>query len=200
MITKATLVSKLLYATPVWWGFADSETRFRLQSITAKTDQIWFPSQKSSTLWFAMRESRRKFVFIDFGQWSSCSPSIAAPYKRYALYMHCVLECTIEESLKVILITMMRRNFIPIEWSLWRHTKLNYCLDRNICWYIIRRSLTVDLSHALVRALILTRLDYCNRLLGGASGGATPGHARSNDLVKKQMTWSLTWPWNIWAK
>ena len=32
----------------------------------------------------------------------------------------------------------------------------------------IRRSLTVDSSHALVRALILTRLDYCSGLLGGA--------------------------------
>ena len=32
----------------------------------------------------------------------------------------------------------------------------------------IRRSLIVDSSHALVRALILTRLDYCNGLLGGA--------------------------------
>ena len=32
----------------------------------------------------------------------------------------------------------------------------------------IRRSLTVYSSHALVRALILTRLDYCNGLLGGA--------------------------------
>ena len=32
----------------------------------------------------------------------------------------------------------------------------------------IRRSLTVDSSHALVRALILTRLDNCNGLLGGA--------------------------------
>ena len=32
----------------------------------------------------------------------------------------------------------------------------------------IRRSLTQDSSHALVRALILTRLDYCNGLLGGA--------------------------------
>ena len=32
----------------------------------------------------------------------------------------------------------------------------------------IRRSLNVDSSHALVRALILTRLDYCNGLLGGA--------------------------------
>ena len=32
----------------------------------------------------------------------------------------------------------------------------------------IRRSLTVESSHALVRALVLTWLDYCNRLLGGA--------------------------------
>ena len=33
---------------------------------------------------------------------------------------------------------------------------------------LIRWSLTIDSSHALVRALVLTRLDYCNRLLGGA--------------------------------
>ena len=32
----------------------------------------------------------------------------------------------------------------------------------------IRRSLSVDSSLTLVRALILTRLDYCNGLLGGA--------------------------------
>ena len=31
----------------------------------------------------------------------------------------------------------------------------------------IRKSLTVDSSHALARALILTRLDYCNGLLSG---------------------------------
>lgn len=34
----------------------------------------------------------------------------------------------------------------------------------------IRKSLTVDSSHALVRALILSRLDYCNGLLVGAPG------------------------------
>ena len=46
-------------------------------------------------------------------------------------------------------------------------------LTRTCFFYIrqlrsIRRSLTVDSSHALVRALILTRLDYCNGFLGGA--------------------------------
>ena len=45
----------------------------------------------------------------------------------------------------------------------------------NTCYYhlrqllSIRRSLSSDSSHALVRALILSRLDYCNGLLGGAS-------------------------------
>ena len=32
----------------------------------------------------------------------------------------------------------------------------------------IRRLLTIESSHALVRALVLSRLDYCNGLLGGA--------------------------------
>ena len=32
----------------------------------------------------------------------------------------------------------------------------------------IRRSLTIDACHALVRAMVLSRLDYCNGLLGGA--------------------------------
>ena len=46
----------------------------------------------------------------------------------------------------------------------------------NTCYYhlrqlrSIRRSLSFDSSHALVRALILSRLDYCNGHLGGASG------------------------------
>ena len=33
----------------------------------------------------------------------------------------------------------------------------------------VRRSLSVDSCHTLVRALILSRIDYCNGLLGGAS-------------------------------
>ena len=46
-------------------------------------------------------------------------------------------------------------------------------LEKTCYFYIrqlrsIRRSLTIESSHALVRALVLTCLDYCNRLLGRA--------------------------------
>ena len=41
-ITKATLVSKLLYASPVWWGFADSETKHRLQATLQKLVKFRF--------------------------------------------------------------------------------------------------------------------------------------------------------------
>ena len=45
----------------------------------------------------------------------------------------------------------------------------------NTCYYhlrqirSIRKSLTIDSAHALVRALVLSRLDYCNSLLAGVT-------------------------------
>ena len=41
-IAKATLVRKLLYTSPVWLGFADSEARIRLQSALQKRIQFVF--------------------------------------------------------------------------------------------------------------------------------------------------------------
>jgi len=35
-VTRATLVSQLLYASPAWWGYLKADERNRLQSITAK--------------------------------------------------------------------------------------------------------------------------------------------------------------------
>ena len=46
-----------------------------------------------------------------------------------------------------------------------RLTRLCYFQIRQL--RTIRRSLTVDSCHALVRAMVLSRLDYCNGLLGG---------------------------------
>jgi len=31
---------------------------------------------------------------------------------------------------------------------------------------------------------------------GKPSGGAKPGHGRSNDRVKMSMTWSFAWSWS----
>jgi hypothetical protein len=70
----------------------------------------------------------------------------------------------------------------------------------------IRHSLTVDSCHALVRALIISRLDYCNGLLGGApaflldqlSGVLRaaarlvlelPRRSRISDVMKSQLHW-----------
>ena len=65
-----------------------------------------------------------------------------------------------------------------------RLTRACFFHIRQLC--SIRRSLTIHSCHALVRAMILSRLDYSNRLLSGAlkyllgpvSGG--PPHASSS--------------------
>jgi len=47
----------------------------------------------------------------------------------------------------------------------------------SVCFYymrqlrLVRRSLTMDAAHALVRAMIHSRLDYCNSLLAGLTTG-----------------------------
>ena len=47
----------------------------------------------------------------------------------------------------------------------------------SVCFYylrqlrLVRRSLTMDAAHALVRAMIHIRLDYCNSLLAGLPTG-----------------------------
>ena len=61
----------------------------------------------------------------------------------------------------------------------------------------IRRSLTVDSSHALVRALVLTRLDYCNMLLGGGPKcllGQLSGvlRAAARLILLLPRSWSVT--------
>jgi len=46
-----------------------------------------------------------------------------------------------------------------------------------VCFYylrqlrLVRQSLTMDAAHALVRAMIHSRLDYCNSLLAGLPTG-----------------------------
>ena len=39
-VTQAILINKLLYASPVWWGFMDASDKQRLQSIIAKAVRL----------------------------------------------------------------------------------------------------------------------------------------------------------------
>ena len=53
------------------------------------------------------------------------------------------------------------------------HTKVVVSSSTRTCFYhlrqlrVIRRSLTVETAHSLVRALVHSRLDYCNGVLAG---------------------------------
>ena len=48
-IARATLMSRLTYASPAWWGFIDCEGKWRLQSIITKAiKQGFLPSSQPS--------------------------------------------------------------------------------------------------------------------------------------------------------
>ena len=48
-VTRATLVSKMLYASPVWWGSITAAAKQRLQSLLSKLQRIGFLPQQFST-------------------------------------------------------------------------------------------------------------------------------------------------------
>ena len=47
-VTRATLVSQLLYASPAWWGYLKADERNRLQAVIKKAIRI---SPDPSALW-----------------------------------------------------------------------------------------------------------------------------------------------------
>ena len=48
-VTRATLVSKMLYASPVWWGSITAAAKQRLQSLLSKLQRVGFLPQQFST-------------------------------------------------------------------------------------------------------------------------------------------------------
>ena len=47
-VTQATLVNKMLYASPLWWGFTDASDKQRLQSIISRAAKSGFlPSSQA---------------------------------------------------------------------------------------------------------------------------------------------------------
>ena len=41
-VTQATLINKMLYASPLWWGFIDASDKQRLQSVLNKAVKLGF--------------------------------------------------------------------------------------------------------------------------------------------------------------
>ena len=107
--------------------------------------------------------------------------------------------------------TQVRDLGVQLDSNLSMSTHINH-LTRTCFYHIrqlrtVRRSLTVDTTHALVRALVHSRLDYCNSVLAGqpkycfdklqsvlrASARLIvlrlPGSSNVGNLIRRQLHW-----------
>ena len=49
-VTQATLINKMLYASPLWWGFIDASDKQRLQSVINKAVKLGFLPKSQAPL------------------------------------------------------------------------------------------------------------------------------------------------------
>jgi len=63
VITRATVVSQLLYASPAWWGYLKADERNRLQSIIAIAVRYGYLPRSFSTLDELREDSDEKLFF-----------------------------------------------------------------------------------------------------------------------------------------
>ena len=47
---RATVIAKLTYASPAWWGFASTADMERMEAFLRRSNQIGFREQSASTL------------------------------------------------------------------------------------------------------------------------------------------------------
>ena len=62
-VTRATLVSELLYASPAWWGYLKADERNRLQSIIVKAIRYGYLPRSFSTIDELREDSDDKLFF-----------------------------------------------------------------------------------------------------------------------------------------
>jgi len=62
-VTRATLVSQLLYASPAWWGYIKADERNRLQSIIVKAIRYGYLPRSFSTIDELREDSDDKLFF-----------------------------------------------------------------------------------------------------------------------------------------
>ena len=62
-VTRATLVSQLLYASPAWWGYLKVDEKNRLQSIIKKAIRYGYLPRSFCTLGELSEDSDDKLFF-----------------------------------------------------------------------------------------------------------------------------------------
>ena len=62
-VTRATLVSQLLYASPAWWGYLKADERNQLQSIIVKAIRYGYLPRSFSTIDALREDSDDKLFF-----------------------------------------------------------------------------------------------------------------------------------------
>jgi len=63
-VTRATLVSQLLYASPAWWGYLKADERNRLQAVIKKAIRYGYLPRSFSTLDELTEDSDEKLFFL----------------------------------------------------------------------------------------------------------------------------------------
>ena len=121
--------------------------------------------------------------------------------------------CPMDESIAGVMLrpsTQVRDLGVKVDNNLSMSTHINH-LTRTCFYHIrqlrtVRRSITVDTTHILVRALVRSRLDYCNSVLAGqpkycfdklqsvlrASARLVlrlPGCLNVSALIRRQLHW-----------
>ena len=81
-VTRATLVARLLYASPTWWGFLDAGGKRRLQATLPQITTVWAPAQGLSYFWWALLTKRSDPFSSCPQQWKPCFVPSPPPNKK----------------------------------------------------------------------------------------------------------------------
>ena len=85
-VTRATLVSKMLYASPVWWGSITAAAKQRLQSLLSKLQRIGFLPQQFSTFAELCEQADRSLFFFNYRQFCARLSQLAPSNPPYWLW------------------------------------------------------------------------------------------------------------------
>src|SRR6218665_2514202 len=96
-VTEATIISRLLYASPAWWGLTSAEDRARLESFSDTSSS----RRRSGHL----SQWRMRRTFACFGQWWHLTPMFSVSFSR--LWQKELTICVLESILFFCLLRMI---------------------------------------------------------------------------------------------